>query len=140
LTSLQTLVNVTAAAIPILEAANVPIPPSVPAYVGDVAQCIANATSPTPAQLVAIGGCLASKVAPTLGPGIPDAVVTIISQIAADVAAYLAQHPPATTVPGDNVVGPTPVDARTAAQFQKIHVKALMTAQQARALALATRK
>src|ERR1700679_1169098 len=99
LSTLTTIVTATEAAIPILEAAGVPIPPAVATYVADVAGCIAtNGTnpSPSPVQLVAIAGCLASQVAPTL-TGLPSAIVGIVGQVAKDVAQYLSQVPASTT-------------------------------------------
>lgn len=99
LSTLTTIVTATEAAIPILQAAGVPIPPAVSTYVADVAGCIAsNGTNPSPttAQLVAIAGCLASQVAPTL-TGLPSAIVGVIGQVAKDVAQYLTQVPAPTT-------------------------------------------
>jgi hypothetical protein len=96
LSTLNIVVTATEAAIPILQAAGVPIPPQVPAYVADVAQCISangSTANPTTAQLAAISGCLAGLVAPTL-TGLPAAIVSIIGQVAKDVAQYLAQVPP----------------------------------------------
>ncbi len=43
LSTIDTIVTATEAAIPILEAAGVPIPAQIPQYLGDVAQCIAAA-------------------------------------------------------------------------------------------------
>lgn len=94
LTTLQTIVDATSAAVPILEAAGVPIPPAVPLYVAAVADCIGNAntTNPTTAELVQIAGCLATQIAPVLPPGTPEAVDNIIAAIIKDVAAFISQH------------------------------------------------
>ena len=104
LATLTTIVTATEAAIPILEAAGVPIPPAVSGYVVDVAGCIAtNGTgaNPTTAQLVEIAGCLAKQIAPTL-TGLPSTIVTIIGQVAQDITQYLTQVPAPTAGTGAN--------------------------------------
>jgi hypothetical protein len=89
LASLQIIVDATAAAVPVLEAAGVPIPPEVPTYIADVADCIGQQTgTPTPAQLTSIASCLATKAVPQLS-GLPSAIVNIVAQIAMDVSQYL---------------------------------------------------
>lgn len=96
ISTLQAVVDSTAAAIPIFQAAGVNIPAVAVTYVNDVAQCVAGqngATTPTDAQLLAIAGCLGTKVAPTLPPGTASTIVSIISSVVNDVAAFLAQHP-----------------------------------------------
>ena len=94
LTTLQVIVDATSAAVPILQAAGVPIPPAVPLYVAAVADCIGNAntTNPTTGELVAIAGCLAQQIAPALPPGTPQTVDNIIAAIIQDVANFVAQH------------------------------------------------
>lgn len=105
LQTLNALVVATEAAVPILEAAGVNVPASVSGYVADVASCIAgDSGNPSASQILTISSCLAGKVAPTLPPGIPQAVATIIGQIAQDVAAYLQQHP--APAPGASVATP----------------------------------
>jgi len=96
---LQQIVDDTALAVPILEAAGVPIPPQVPAYVAAVANCIGmQPAQPTSAELLAISECLAKQIAPTLPPGLPQAVANIVALIVQDVQNYLNQNPVAIAV------------------------------------------
>ena len=100
LSTLSDIVTASEAAIPILQAAGVPIPSTVTTYLADVNQCIAasGAADPTTAQLLAISSCLAMDVAPTL-TGLPGAVAKIIGQVIADVGTYLTQTPAPTPAP-----------------------------------------
>ena len=93
--TLQDIVAATEAAVPILQAAGVNIPPQVNTYVGDVAACVAgtDGAQPTATELLQISSCLAGLVAPQLPPGVAQAVVTIIGQVIQDVSTYLSQHP-----------------------------------------------
>jgi hypothetical protein len=124
---LQAVVDSTAAAVPILQAAGVPIPPQVPAYIAAVADCIGSVSgAPNPTQLATIAGCLAKQIAPTLPPGIPQAVANIVALIAQDVVNYLAANPAP-------VVGAVPA-ARAAklsnadvAKFEMLRTKAQQT-------------
>ena len=94
LSTLQVIVDTTAAAVPILQAAGVPIPPALPLYVADVAECIANVNTnnPTTGELVSIAACLATHAAPQVPAGTPQAIANIIAAIAQDVANFLAQN------------------------------------------------
>lgn len=94
LTPLQLIVDTTEAALPIIQAAGVAIPPQVVTYVGDVANCIGQLGSgnTTAAQLAAVTSCLTSQVAPQLG-GLPGAVVQIVGLIVKDVQAFLTKAP-----------------------------------------------
>ena len=88
-TTIETIVSASEAAIPILEAAGVPIPAQVPQYLADVNQCIAT----EPGGLAAIAGCMTALVAPTL-TGLPGVIVSSISAVIQDVAKYLTQVSP----------------------------------------------
>lgn len=93
LTPLQLIVDTTEAALPILQASGVAIPPQVILYVGDVANCIGQLSgTPTAAQLASIGTCLTTQVAPQLG-GLPGAVVSIVGLVIKDVQAFLTKAP-----------------------------------------------
>ena len=103
-TTLQIVVDAAEAAVPILEASDVPIPPQVITYVSDVAQCIAGQTgNPTPTQILAMTTCMAGLVAPTL-TGLPAAVVAAVEAVAQAVEKYLAQQP---TIPAKIHINPT---------------------------------
>lgn len=131
-TALQNIVNDTAAALPIIEAAGVPIPANVVSYVGDVANCIGMQTgTPTPAQLVLIASCLATQVEPQLAPGIPQAVAAIVALVAKDVAIYLTQNPPATSA---KVAPPSSFSAAQGQQALKLRARAQVTAAAAKQL------
>jgi hypothetical protein len=106
---LQAVVDSTAAAVPILQAAGVPIPPEVPTYISAVANCVGAQTGPpTTQQLLAISACMAKTIAPTLKPGLPQAIVDIVALVSQDVLNYLQQNPPP-------VVATTPLPAAKAA-------------------------
>jgi hypothetical protein len=93
LTPLQLIVDATADALPILQAAGVSVPAPVITYVGDVANCIGQLSgTPTAAQLTAVGTCLTAEVAPQLG-GLPGAVVSIVGLVIKDVQAFLTKAP-----------------------------------------------
>lgn len=128
---LQAVVDSTAAAVPILQAAGVPIPPEVPTYISAVANCIGSQTgSPTSTQLAAISGCLARQVAPTLPAGIPQAIANIISLVSQDVIRYLQAHPaPVVAVPA-TVARQTvsnPLGSRDTAKVEAMRIKAQAT-------------
>ena len=127
LSTIETIVTATEAAIPILEAAGVPIPPQVPQYIGDVAQCIANepAGPLTGAELATIAGCLGALVAPTL-TGLPGAIVTAITAVVQDVAKYLSQ------VPAN--AKPVSISTDQKMKLQSLHVRALDVVKRARAI------
>lgn len=93
LSTLQIIVDTTAAAIPVLQAAGVPIPPEVPLYIVAVADCIGEAdmANPTTGRLVTIASCLAQQVEP-LPAGIPEAIANLMAQIASAVANFIAQN------------------------------------------------
>jgi hypothetical protein len=134
LSTLQVVVDAAAAAVPILEAAGVPIPPALPAYVAAVSDCIGNAdtTNPTTGQIATIAACLANQVEPALPPGLPQAVANIIGQIAKDVANFLAQN----NVKGirAGTTANVPLNAREARTFHDLTAKARETSRKARAL------
>lgn len=95
LTTLDTIVTAAEAAVPILQAAGIPIPPAVPTYLADVTTCISSNGStpnPTTGNLALIAACLTNLAAPTL-TGLPQAIVSIIGQVIQDVANYLTQTP-----------------------------------------------
>lgn len=110
LQSLQLIVDATAAAVPILQAEGVNVPPQAAAYIGDVAACIGNTFgNPSPAQLLVIATCLGEKVKPTLPPGAAQALISIIDLVANDVAAYLT-HPPVGMTPNAPALGSVDVN------------------------------
>jgi len=102
LSSLEAVINATASAVPILEAAGVNVPPQAVTYIDAVANCAGSqngSTAPTDQQILAIAACMASQIAPTLPPGTASAIVSIVGAVAKDVANFLAQHPPAAPNP-----------------------------------------
>jgi hypothetical protein len=136
LSTIETIVTATEAAIPILEAAGVPIPSQVPQYIGDVAQCIANEPAGPltdrsemhawpPAELATIAGCLGALVAPTL-TGLPGAIVTAMTAVVQDVAKYLSQ------VPASNGK-PVSISANQKMTLQTLHSRAKAVVVKARA-------
>ena len=135
LSTLQAIVNITASAVPILAAAGVPIPPTLPLYVAAVADCIgqADVASPTTGQLLTIASCLASQVAPVVPPGMPSTVVSIIQAVVTDVAAFVSQNQVAST--HVSAMKLRPMSGREAAAFHAAASKARATAAAARALA-----
>lgn len=135
LSTLETIVNVTASAVPILAAVGVPIPPALPLYIAAVADCIGSAdvADPTTGQLVTIAGCLASQIAPIVPAGTPAAVVTIIEAVVKDVGEFLSQNEVASMRSG--AVKPRAMTAREASKFRALTSKARATATAARKLA-----
>jgi hypothetical protein len=134
LSTLQVVVDAAAAAVPILEAAGVPIPPALPAYVAAVSDCIGNAdaANPTTGQIATIAACLANQIEPALPPGLPQAVANIIGQIAEDVAKFLAQNDVKKIKAGS--VASVPLNARETRAFHSLTAKARETSRKARAL------
>ncbi len=126
---LQAVVDSTAAAVPILQAAGVPIPPQVPTYVAAVANCIGSVTgAPNPSQLLTISACLDKQIKPILPPGEPQAVLDAIALVIQDVQDYLAANPPPVT--GTAVAArklPTNLSAGDVAKFNVLRMKAQMT-------------
>lgn len=130
LSTLQTIVDVTAEAIPILEAAGVPIPPQVATYVADVAGCIAGQTgTPSPSQLATIGVCLVSQIVPSL-TGLPPGVADIIAKIAKAVETFLQQHTPSSA----KKLAGSQFSANDAQRFTELRARAKDTQTRARAL------
>jgi hypothetical protein len=127
LPTIDAIVTATEAAIPLLEAAGVPIPAQVPQYIGDVAQCIANEPpgTLTGAELAAIAGCLGALVAPTL-TGLPGAIVGAVSVVIEDVAKYLSQVP--------TTVQTKALSADQAVKLQTLHSRAKAVVAKARAI------
>ena len=127
--TIETIVSASEAAIPILEAAGVPIPTQVPQYLADVNQCITQepAGSLNAAELAAIAGCLTALVAPTL-TGLPGAIVSAISAVIQDVAKYLTQVSP-TAAPS-----PSPASADQKMKAQSIRTRASVVVMKARAM------
>ena len=69
ISTLEAVVNATAAAVPILEAAGINVSPQAVTYIDAVANCAGSqsgSTAPTDQQILAIAGCMASQIAPTL--------------------------------------------------------------------------
>ena len=133
LSTLQVIVNAASVAVPILEAAGVPIPPALPAYVAAVADCIGNAdaANPTTAQIAAIASCLATQVEPALPPGLPQAVASAIAAIAKDVEAFLQQNSVKDLRSG---LTNRPLSAGEARTFHILTAKARETARKAHAM------
>jgi hypothetical protein len=134
LSTLQVIVEATAAAVPILQAAGVPVPAAVPLYVAAVAECIGNAdvADPTTGQLVTIANCLASQIAPILPAGTPSAVASIIQAIINDVGVFLSHNEVASM--RDGTIKPRAMTAREASKFHALTSKARSTAAAARKL------
>lgn len=128
---LQAVVDATAAAVPILQAENVPVPKEVPVYLAAVSDCIGGQTgNPTTAQLAEISSCLARQIAPTLPAGVSRAVVSIVALVAQDVAKYLEKNlPPAPVVAakGPTVSRPIPLSAGDVAKVEAMRGKARQT-------------
>jgi hypothetical protein len=132
LTTLDIVVTAAEAAVPILQAAGVPVPPAIPTYLADVSQCIATdggAANPTTAQLAAISVCLTTLIAPTL-TGLPAAIVTAIGDVIKDVAAYLASSP----TPAHRAKEPMALNTANAAQLHAIAGRAGAVASKCHAL------
>jgi hypothetical protein len=128
LNTLQLIVDSTAAAVPILQAAGVPIPPQVPTYIAAVANCIASVPgAPTPGQLLVISACLDKQLAPTLPPGIPQAVANIMALVIQDVTQYLAQNPAPVVGATTARKLPTKLSAGDVAKFEAMRMKAQET-------------
>jgi hypothetical protein len=130
-TTIETIVSASEAAIPILEAAGVPIPAQVPQYLADVNQCIAQEPggSLNTAELAAIAGCLTALVAPTL-TGLPGAIVSSISAVIQDVAKYLTQVSPTASA---NPATPS-ADQKMKAQSLRTRAAAVVVVAKARAM------
>lgn len=123
--ALQAIVDSTAAAIPILQAAGVPVPPAVVLYVGAVAGCIASLpATPTTAQILTVSSCFSSQVAPSLPPGTPQVVVNIITAIIKDVTTFLNQNPPKKSVAAGTAKPLNPADLQ---KFQAMRLKSQQT-------------
>jgi hypothetical protein len=132
LTTLDTIVTAAEAAVPILQAAGVPIPPAVPTYLADVTTCISTnggTSNPTTGQLALISACLSNLIAPTL-TGLPAAIVTIIGQVIADVTNYLNQAP----TPAHTAKTPVPLSTTAGQQLNSIAVRAGTVAVKCRTL------
>jgi hypothetical protein len=130
ITTIETIVSASEAAIPILEAAGVPIPAQVPQYLADVNQCIAQEPggSLNTAELAAIAGCLTALVAPTL-TGLPGAIVSSISAVIQDVVKYLTQVSP--TASAKN---PSTVNADQKMKAESLRSRAAAVVKRARAI------
>jgi hypothetical protein len=130
LATLETIANITAAAVPILQDAGVPIPGPVIVYVQNVANCIAAQTAePTPIMLAQIGTCLSAQLLPALDPNLPPAVQSIIMTVAKDVEAFLTQHPAGQAMKLKAGVDPHTLkfSAGDSAKFKAIQAKAADT-------------
>jgi hypothetical protein len=140
LSTLQLIVDATAAAVPILQAAGVPIPASVPAYIAAVANCIGSQIgTPTPAQIAAISECMAKQIAPTLPPGIPQAVADIVALIAQDVVNYLQQNPAPVVGSTHTAHAITKLSDSDIAKLQAMRTKAQQTVVAIHALKIPTK-
>jgi hypothetical protein len=128
LSVLQAVVDATAAAVPILQAENVPVPPQVPVYLAAVSDCIGGQTgNPTTAQLAEISACFAKQVAPALPTGVSRAVVNIVALVVQDVAKYLEKNPAPVAAKGPTVNRPIPLSAGDAAKVETMRGKAKQT-------------
>lgn len=126
---IQAIVDATAAALPVLTAVGVPVPPQVALYVGDVAQCIGSLSgTPTPNQLTTVSTCLANQVAPQLN-GLPKAVITIVSLVITDVQQFLVKAPAMQAQMAKRTLSPAQVS-----QIATMQTKARTTALTAHAL------
>lgn len=126
LSTLNTIVTISEAAVPILQAAGVSIPSAVPAYLADVSQCIAQqggTVNPTSAQLAQISICLTQLVAPTLS-GLPAAVVSIIGQVVKAVEQYIGQVPATRTTLTPAASGPVTLSPSSAKQLHDLAARA----------------
>ena len=125
---LQAVVDSTAAAVPILEANGVAVPPQVPVYIAAVANCIGSQpATPTPEEIAAISACFAKQIVPTLQPGVPSAVVQIVALVAQDVVNYLQQNPaPVTSAVAARKI-PASLSAGDLAKLQAMREKAAAT-------------
>lgn len=102
ITTLQVVVDAVEVAIPVLQAAGVPVPPVVMTYVTEVSDCVANqngSTAPSDTQLTAIAACLATKQIPDLPPGTSQAITDVITKIVKAVEKFLGQNPAPSTAP-----------------------------------------
>ncbi len=136
LSTLQLVVDVTEAAVPVLEAAGVPIPPQIPMYVAAVADCIGLQTgTPNAGQLGSIAACLATQIAPNV-PGLPPGVAAVIGKIIDAVEKFIAANrPPLTTA---KVLGPAiapkPLKAADAMKFAMLRTRMQSASTRAKAL------
>lgn len=127
---IEKIVVDTASALPIFAAADPSlIAPIFITYVGDVAGCVANSGPVAPSQFLTIGACLASEIAPTLAPGTPQEVVSILASIANDVKAFVVAYPPK-ALGGSKV--PKQFTTQQAATLTRLRMRALQTVSQAR--------
>lgn len=93
LSPLQAIVDATAAALPILQAAGVPVPAQATMYVGDVANCIGSlTTAPNASQIAAVSTCLTGQVAPQL-TGLSKTIVTAIGVVVQTVQQFITKAP-----------------------------------------------
>jgi hypothetical protein len=129
LTPLQLIVDASEAALPVLQAAGVPIPPLVVTYVGDVATCIGQLSgTPDAAQLTSVTSCLSSQVAPTL-TGLPKAIITVVALLIKDVQGFLTKAPAMQTALAKTSLSTAQVD-----QVAKMQTKARTVAAVAKSM------
>ncbi len=133
--TLQTIVDVTESAIPILKSAGVPIPPEVPEYVAAVANCIGSQSgTPNAQQILAISGCLSQQIAPSLPPGTPQTVAKVIASIIKAVADHLAKNPAPVPATARQAAKPMVLSAADVQKLQDLRARAAATAAQAKAM------
>ena len=124
LSTLEAVVNATAAAVPILQAAGVAVPAAAVTYIDAIAACAGDqngSTAPTGSQVLAIAGCMAAQIQPILPPGTASTIVAIVGQVAQDVAKFLAQHPPTVAL---NAKASHPTAPGYSAKLKQIEAKA----------------
>lgn len=133
--TLQTIVEVTEAAIPIIRSAGVPIPAAVPEYVAAVAGCIGSQTgTPNAQQILAISGCLSQQIAPTLPPGTPQTVANIIASVIKAVSEYLAKNPAPVPATALKVSKPLALSSADVVKLGQLRDRAAMVSANAKAL------
>ncbi len=133
--TLQTIVEVTEAAIPIIQSAGVPIPAEVPEYVAAVASCIGSQVgTPNAQQILAISGCLSKQIAPALPTGTPQTVANVISSIIKAVADYLAKNPVPVPATALRATRPLALSASDTVKLGQLRDRAAVTAAKAKAL------
>jgi len=133
--TLQTIVEVTEAAIPIIQSAGVPIPAEVPEYVAAVAGCIGSQVgTPNAQQILAISGCLSKQIAPTLPAGTPQIVANIISSIIRAVSDYLAKNPAPVTSAAPRVTRPLALSPSDTVKLGQLRDRAAVVSANAKAL------
>ena len=96
---LQDIVNYSDEALSVLETLDPALPyvGLIATYLNDVNTCLAAApATPTAGEIVTITTCLAQAIAPTLPPGLPQALVAIVTMVIKDVANWIESHGPAT--------------------------------------------